>query len=295
MKFYFFTLLMFTLLTKVSAQYLPVKQDSLTLEKYNKHIENLNKIYDKIKYSVNNNSLSNAYVNKGSILSMLGAPKDSVFQQVIYAFKFDSLTTCRLLRHFHQYGSYGFRDYCLKYDSVKWNDWCRTCNSYSQKKMERNDGLNNSLIDSNLVKQLVEIYDDDQQYRKNDLFSTHKKQQGVLDSINLIKIDSIIQKRGYPGRKIAGNHSMTAFYVIQHGNLATREKYLPLIMAAVKEKDLAKTALTFILDRIYLDKYNTQLWGTQSIWDVSLNKYVPAPIDNSEEAIKLRKEIDAIE
>jgi hypothetical protein len=62
MKFYFFTLLMFITLTKVNAQYLPVKQDSLTLEKYNKHIENLNKVYDKIKNSVNNNNLSNAYV-----------------------------------------------------------------------------------------------------------------------------------------------------------------------------------------------------------------------------------------
>jgi hypothetical protein len=116
-----------------------------------------------------------------------------------------------------------------------------------------------------------------------------------LDSINLLKIKEIINKYGYPGKKLVGEQSMTAFYVIQHANLATREEFLPEIKKAVINKDLSKTALILLLDRIYLDKYNTQIWGTQQIWDKSQHKYIPAPIDNSEDAQKIRKEIDAIE
>lgn len=282
------------------AQYHPIKQDTMSVEKYEKLIENLDKIDSKIKSGGGANYMSNAYVNKGSALSRLAAPKDSVFMQVEYAFLYDSLTTCGLISHFQNHGSYGFRDYCLKVDSSKWLNWCIICGQ----KLQIRDSIKKEKLKATLkpllIQQLAQIAEDDQKFRADSFFSkSHprywefyqlRKEQ---DSINLWKIRNMIQEYGYPGEKLVGEQSTTAFNVLQHiSDLKTREAFLPLIQKAVREKDLSKSNLMLFLDRIYLDRYNTQIWGSQQIWDNAKQKYVSAPIDVSEEAIKLKKEVD---
>jgi hypothetical protein len=282
------------------AQYHPVKQDTMSVEKYEKLIENLDKIDIKIKSGGGGNYMSNAYVNKGSALSRLSAPKDSVFMQVEYAFLYDSLTTCGLIAHFQNYGSYGFRDYCLKVDSAKWLNWCIIC----AQKLQLRDSLKKEKLKTTLnpilIRQLAQISEDDQRFRADSFFDkSHSRYwefyqlRKMQDSINLRKVETMIQEYGYPGEKLVGEQSMTAFNVLQHiTDLKTREAFLPLIQKAVREKDLSKNTLMLFLDRIYLDKYSTQIWGSQQIWDDAKQKYVSAPIDVSETALKLKKEVD---
>ena len=71
------------------------------------------------------------------------------------------------------------------------------------------------------------------------------------DSINLIKIDSIISKYGWLGVDKIGEKGNTAlFLVIQHSDLKTQEKYLPIMKDAVKKGNANGSDLALLIDRI---------------------------------------------
>ncbi|WP_248906877.1 DUF6624 domain-containing protein [Flavobacterium sp. K5-23] len=83
-----------------------------------------------------------------------------------------------------------------------------------------------------------------------------------IDSANLVAVESIIKKYGYPSKSIAGETSNNAiFYVIQHSKKI--DEYLPLIRKATKNGDLAKTSLAMMEDRNLMYKGIEQIYGTQ--------------------------------
>jgi hypothetical protein len=269
-----------------------LRKDTQSLADYQRYSGNLTRLYGNIKNTTNKRDLAQLYVNKANILTLLGEDNpDSIFTQISYGYSLDSVSACKLINHFDRVGTYGFRDRCKRIDSLNWLVWCNICHSVMGKfKKEKDVQLR---IDSALYLRLIAIRADDQMYRKTDsLFRVYRREQRQLDSMNLVKIQEIIQMYGYPGHTLVGGQSMTAFLVIQHADLRTREQFLPHIKKAVKEKELSVIALRMVLDRIYLDKYNTQIWGSQQIWSEKEAKYVPAPIDTSKEALALKKEID---
>lgn len=84
------------------------------------------------------------------------------------------------------------------------------------------------------------------------------------DSINVIKIERILDKYGYPGKKLVGDkQSITAWLVIQHAPLALQEKYLPMMEAAAAIGELDKSSLALLIDRIRIRKGKKQLYGSQ--------------------------------
>jgi len=52
--------------------------------------------------------------------------------------------------------------------------------------------------------------------------------------------------------------------VIQHSNVEVMCKYLNVIEKAVKEDELSPDLLKLIVDRIYTEKYNFQIFGSQA-------------------------------
>jgi len=131
-------------------------------------------------------------------------------------------------------------------------------------------------IDSGLVKQLEQIHEDDQSLRRQiDIVQTNyghdSRQMEELgkkihkqDSLNLIKVERIIKKHGYPGKSLVGNeHSSTAFLVIQHSDLATQEKYLPMLKEAAEAGELPYSSLALLIDRVRMRHKIPQLYGTQ--------------------------------
>ncbi|GAB3167151.1 DUF6624 domain-containing protein [Telluribacter humicola] len=84
------------------------------------------------------------------------------------------------------------------------------------------------------------------------------------DSVNLPKIERILQQYGYPGKSLVGEEqSMTAWLVIQHAPLAVQEKYFPLIQKAAQQGELEKSHLALLVDRIRVFKGQKQLYGSQ--------------------------------
>lgn len=83
-----------------------------------------------------------------------------------------------------------------------------------------------------------------------------------IDSLNLIKVESIIKVHGYPGKALVGEPSNKAvFYVIQHSDKI--DQYLPLIRRAAEDGEIAKTSLAMMEDRNLMEQGLEQIYGTQ--------------------------------
>jgi hypothetical protein len=135
-----------------------------------------------------------------------------------------------------------------------------------------------------LKKELAQIYKDDQIYRelmqpitperkaeivkeknlsKEDVGSGLIKIMDNQDQENLIKVEKIIAKYGYPGKSMVGEpENYAVWYVIQHSPKI--EKYFPLIKKATDEKELPFRLYAMMLDRKLMYENKEQIYGTQA-------------------------------
>jgi hypothetical protein len=119
---------------------------------------------------------------------------------------------------------------------------------------------NGAKLNRPLMKELEEIHDEDQRARKNGYSNETKN----VDAINLTKITAIIDKYGWLGKDIVGEKGNSAlFLVIQHSNVETLEKYLPLVREAVKNGNAQGTQLALMEDRALMWRGKKQIYGSQ--------------------------------
>jgi len=84
------------------------------------------------------------------------------------------------------------------------------------------------------------------------------------DDRNLPRVTAIIDQYGWPGKSLVGRSgSLAAFLVIQHSNLATMQKYLPLMRAAAAKGELPKQNLALVEDRVLTFQNKPQIYGSQ--------------------------------
>jgi hypothetical protein len=114
-----------------------------------------------------------------------------------------------------------------------------------------------------LKRELAEIMESDQELRhqigptqekygpKSPQMDSLWRQMQRADARNLPRVTAIIDQYGWPGNSLVGRSgSLAAFLVIQHSNLATMQKYLPLMRAAAAKGEMAKQNLALVEDRI---------------------------------------------
>jgi hypothetical protein len=144
------------------------------------------------------------------------------------------------------------------------------------KKIENHKKVFESGLDKNLVSILDSLRINDQQYRlavakKAKEFGVDSKEVkdewkliNKHDSINLVQIKELIMKYGWLGpRKVGFRGSTTCYLVIQHADLATQEKYFPIMKRSVKQGNASAADLAFLEDRILLRQGKMQLYGSQ--------------------------------
>jgi hypothetical protein len=155
-----------------------------------------------------------------------------------------------------------------------------------------------------LVAQLDSIYIDDQTYRKQ-LVEIAKKSGWesqevkdlwkiihVKDSINLVKIKSILDQYGWLGAdEIGAQGNSTLFLVIQHADIATQEKYLPMIREAVKNGKAKASELALLEDRVALRQGKKQIYGSQVGRDPDTQQYYVMPLEDPDNVDKRRAEV----
>lgn len=119
--------------------------------------------------------------------------------------------------------------------------------------------------------------------------------QNRIDSANLVRIESIIDKAGYPGSSMVGKPTNeVAWYVIQHSPKI--QHYFPLIQRASNANELPFLLVAMMHDRLLTEQHKPQLYGTQAacypLKDTSskTNECFIWPIDNPKSVNKRRKE-----
>ena len=135
-------------------------------------------------------------------------------------------------------------------------------------------------FDKALQTELLAILDEDQQVRIK--FEAVAKEHGYnspeaqelsktmheKDVANRVKIKAILDTRGWVGPEIVGPEaSSTLFYVIQHADTPTQQKYLPLLRVAVSEKKAYPCQLALLEDRVALAEGRRQIYGSQLLSD----------------------------
>jgi hypothetical protein len=236
-------------------------------------------------FKIEQKSASDFY-NAGCAASLLGN-KDLAFEWLNIAFK-NGYTNIKHLKT--------DTDLTSLHEDKKWN----TLLVEMQKEVDKKEAN----YDKPLQAKLLAIYDDDQPIRQQYIsaqkeFGYQSKQVDSLgkvmmskDSINLIKVTEILDKYGWIGSdKVGGTANQTLFLVIQHSDLKTQQKYLPMMREAVKKKNASGSALALLEDRVALGEGKRQVYGSQIGRDNSTNKSYVLPLDDPDNVDKRRAEV----
>lgn len=114
-----------------------------------------------------------------------------------------------------------------------------------------------------IIKQLNFVFERDQAVRKSDDSIAYRT---MIDSSNLSYVEFLIRNYGWPGKSFVGARgNYTVWLVIQHADLATQEKYLPLLIESVADSESRPVDLAYLQDRILMRQEKNQLYGTQ-VW-----------------------------
>lgn len=213
---------------------------------------------------------------------------DSSFVQLFKIVKYDNYTNYNHITTDTDLNS-------LHFDK-RWNDIIEIVKT-NKLKVEAN-------YDKPLVSILDTIFKEDQTYRrqirgveeKYGRESTEIKTLFKLiiekDSINLIKIQKILDERGWLGSdKIGDQGNATLFLVIQHSPLNIQEKYLPMMRNAVKKGNASASSLALLEDRVALRKGEKQIYGSQIGRDQVTGEYYVSPLIDPDNVDKRRSEV----
>ncbi len=122
------------------------------------------------------------------------------------------------------------------------------------------------------------------------------KKQSRIDSINIVKIDSIITLHNYPGESLVGfPENLTAWGIIQHSNKI--DKYLDILKTASENNEIPFRYYAMSLDRVLVHENKHQVYGTQGMSIKIMNEETGKiedfnfiwPIENPEKVNQLRK------
>ena len=163
--------------------------------------------------------------------------------------------------------------------------------------LEKDQGfreLSGGNITDSRKKELLQKFDiSEKQFNENEreLFQAN-------DSLNLLQIEKIIQKHGYPGKSLVGEpENEAAWYVIQHSNKI--EKYYPIIEKAGERGELSAVKVAMMRDRMLMYSGKEQIYGSQGkaiflVWPPEKQddvKMIIWPIKNPEKVNQLRQEV----
>ncbi|MES2703982.1 MAG: DUF6624 domain-containing protein [Bacteroidota bacterium] len=112
----------------------------------------------------------------------------------------------------------------------------------------------------------------------------------AADAANLIKTKGILSKYGWLGPKEVGDDAHTAiFLVIQHADLATQKKYLPMFREGVTNKNGDPAYLAMLEDRVAIGSGEKQIYGSQV--KCSGDKCSVSPLEDPDNVDKRRQAV----
>jgi hypothetical protein len=112
------------------------------------------------------------------------------------------------------------------------------------------------------------------------------------DSKILTFVKKVLDTRGWLGSDIIGVlGNKTLFLAIQHSDLATQEKYLPMMKVAVQNGNASPSNFAYLADRVALRQGKKQLYGSQLARDLVTGEYYISPLEDPDNVDMRRTEV----
>ncbi|MBY0432624.1 MAG: hypothetical protein K2U26_00785 [Cyclobacteriaceae bacterium] len=109
------------------------------------------------------------------------------------------------------------------------------------------------------------------------------------NSTNIAVIARLLDENGWMGPdKIGKANVMTVIHLMRQADVATQEKYLPMLKSAGQQGMMRAEDVAVIEDRVAISKGQKQVYGTQIAKDMKTGEYSVAPIDNPNEVDQRR-------
>jgi len=90
------------------------------------------------------------------------------------------------------------------------------------------------------------------------------KLQNQVDSANIVFVEAVFKRYGYPGKSLVGEPTNeVAWSIIQHSSKINQ--YMPLIKAAAEKQELPFSLYAKMLDRQLMNEGKEQIYGTQAV------------------------------
>lgn len=164
--------------------------------------------------------------------------------------------------------------------------------------------LNKKGFDKSLMAQLDSIHKLDQHYRQqmskiekkygaqSEEFITLLLQIEETDSLILIEVEKILDEHGWLGADVIGEQgNKTLFLVIQHSDLETQLKYLPMMREAVQLGNARKIDFALFEDRIAMRQGKRQIYGSQISKNYDTGEIYVWPLIEPEKVNERRAEV----
>jgi len=117
---------------------------------------------------------------------------------------------------------------------------------------------------------------------------------GHFDSLNLVQLQGLWNAFGWLSKSKVGSDAVTQWAVIQHADLATQRKYLPMLKTAAAKGDIRKSSLALTIDRIREGEGKKQLYGSQVQRIKWQGQYINVidPMEDPQNVDRRRKEME---
>lgn len=269
---------------------------SVNAQEYSKLISEANKLYETKDYKMSTDLYDQAFKIESKNPSHLynGACASSLAGNTKKAFKWLNLSIengWTNLKHLNS-------DTDLENLHSK-KEWGKTI-----ERLEKKIELIEANYDKPLQTELLAILEEDQKYRKqmNETqknFGPESKEMNDLwkiamqkDSINLLKVKKILDEKGWVGKdKVGAQANSAIFLVIQHSDLETQKKYLPMMKEAVAKGNASSGSLALLIDRIEIREGRKQIYGSQIGVNQNNKTYYVLPLIDPDNVDKRRTEV----
>jgi hypothetical protein len=109
---------------------------------------------------------------------------------------------------------------------------------------------------------------------------------------NQLALDSLIQKYNFPKISDVGKDAANAaFMVIQHSDIETQKKYLPVVKNLCEQNEASWSSYALMYDRILVSEKKPQKYGTQFKINETTRSVELFPMEDESKVDEWRKEV----
>jgi hypothetical protein len=182
------------------------------------------------------------------------------------------------------------------YNDLRWNQLLAIVKANQEKAAESMDKVLADLLSDvyyadqdsrHEIKSVAKKYGNDSPEMK-----AQWKKISEIDSLNQLTVTNILDERGWLGADVVGKKGNQAlFLVIQHADITTQEKYLPMMRQAVKDGKARASSLALLEDRVLLRQGKRQIYGSQVFIDGATGAQFVKPLDDPEHVDERRASV----